>query len=69
MATNTQQKPQPSVEQLAQAHAKAHKRLTIIETIGISLLVLFILIGLATWAYYKQTEQVTTEPFSSNAYR
>ena len=69
MATNTQQKSNPSVEQLAAAHAKAHKRLTIIETIGVGLLVLFILIGLAVWAYYKQTGEVTTEPFSSNAYR
>lgn len=65
----TIKKPTRSVAELAAAHAKAHKRLTIVETVGTILLVFFLLVALASWAFYQQTTKTTSQPYSSNEYK
>lgn len=53
---------------LAAAHARAHKRLTVIETIGTALLVFAVLAALTSWVYYEQAHK-SSQPFSSNEYQ
>ncbi|MDB5165971.1 MAG: hypothetical protein JWM37_43 [Candidatus Saccharibacteria bacterium] len=63
-------KPKLSLAELEAQHARAHKRLTMIETAGVVLLVFVLLAALAGWAYYQQeTNAASKEPYSTNEYQ
>jgi len=58
-----------TVAELEAAHRKIHKRLIVVEIIGIVILIVGLLSGLVAWALYQQESKAASrEPYSSHMY-